>query len=176
MMIEAIIIGTSLITILIGGQMSGTSLSLAFGYGYSMEMGFIIKESQGTDQWTIRTGTRIMTSVTFGGQLLFILEMVCYAKIYLELYKNDQRIGKNLTPDDILYRKKRNVITLSGQFMTFLIEILTSILMMVTLMFYKNYMVDASLVAICHIVSNSFLSMSYVLTSPELKRHYFKFM
>ena len=162
------------LVIMIGAELAGSSLTLAFSKGYSMKLAQTIKEYHDPNPFKIKLGLwMIMAQVSFM-QILILTELICYIRIYVELYRNDHRLGpKALGKATMLRRKKRNAISLYGQVITFIMEIGVAIL--VLLMFQlKIVFFDESLYTFILIGATSTISVTHICSSGELRRHYFK--
>ena len=101
-------------------------------------------------------------------QALFVAEFVIYIRIVYKLWGNDQRMKDKISKDDFLQRKRKNVITLSGQCFSFFIEFLTSLFMIIQIAI--NDLGDTSVMPIVIITSSCIISMSQLWTSHESRR------
>lgn len=164
-----------LMMIMVGGIMAGTSLAWAFATGYSMEMGYILREASGQSIDNIKFGIRLIFSVNLIAQCCIIFELYCYISIYITMYKSDEKHKSVLSKETLTYRKKRNAITLSGQVVSFVIETILSLVVSLLLQFnpFPGFM-EEPLFPILTFVSSAVVASAQILTSPELKRHYFK--
>lgn len=162
-------------TIIVGGFMAGTSLTWAFASGCSMEMGYILREATGQSMSDINFGVRLIFSVNLIAQCFIIFELCCYISIYVTVYKSDEKHKSVLSKETLSYRKKKNAITLSGQVASFVIETTLSSVVTLLLQFnpFPGFM-EEPLFPILAFISSAVVSLFQILTSPELKRHYFK--
>ena len=110
---------------------------------------------------------RILTVVIF--QLMFVGEIVIYIKLYFTLWKHDEGMKDKITTDDLHQRKRKNIISLSGQVISFFVEFLTSLYILGII--FNQDLSDASLAPIVKITSTSIVSISQLWTSHELKRY-----
>ena len=137
-----------------------------------MEMNFIIQESKDPNLFKIKLGTWLITGTISCSQILILFELVCYVKIFKEIYKNDRRLGTNaLGKETMRARKKKNAITLYGQVINFIIEIGSAIILVVLLQFHNHF--DESIATFLLITNSAILSFTNICTSAELRRHYF---
>ena len=102
-------------------------------------------------------------------QSIFICELVIYMKLCYSLWKHDQGMKDKISDDDFRLRKKKNIITLTGQVISFFTEFFASLLLI--LVMHNDLMVNASLVPIVRILSATVISISQFWTSHELKRY-----
>lgn len=170
--------------IMFGGCLSRISLELAFAKGHSMMLNYMLEVAKDPELYRFKwRAWFILGPTTFIVNLTLILsEFMCYVKIFLELSKNDQRLGtKALGKKAMIKRRKKNVITLYGQVISFIIEIGFGLLILalfslhyITFWHYNGALLDDSISHLVLIISSSSLSLSYVCTSAELRRHYLK--
>ena len=105
-------------------------------------------------------------------QALFLAELVIYIKIWYILWKHDQGMKHLLSSKDLQQRKRKNVMTLSGQVISFFIEFIVSLFTLAQV--FNNDMADPSVMPMVIITSTSVVSMSQLWTSHESMR-YIKF-
>ena len=110
---------------------------------------------------------RILTVIIF--QLLFVGEIIIYIKLYFTLRKHDEGMKDLISTNDLRQRKRKNIISLSGQVISFFVEFFTS-LYVLGIIFNQDFS-DASLAPIVKIVSTSIVSISQLWTSHELRRY-----
>ena len=147
----------------IGGKLAGSTLSLAFARGQSLKLDLTLQQSE-----TAKLGKYLLVTVTSICQLSILFELFCYAEIYRDLYKNDLRIAKNISPGVIRSRRKRNITTLSGQVASFAIEFTFGFIVNAMLAFESH----AYMFPIFNCVVSTLISISQFFTSAELRRHY----
>ena len=122
-------------------------------------------------EWVISFGKQIHSCGVFVIQMFIIAEFIMYIILFKEFYEHNKELqNKNslgISVDKLFKRQKKNVITLSGQCFTFVIEIV------ITLVAQFAIHLDFS-----PLNSNLFLSTllvaSYFVASDELKTFYFK--
>ena len=90
----------------------------------------------------------------------------------------DKHVAKSLTKEVILARKRRNVITLSGQVVTFVVENFAMIMVSLVLNGHSDHHpeTNAALISIfLALVIADGLACLQLLISSELRKHYLKF-
>ena len=105
-------------------------------------------------------------------QALFLGEFGIYVKICYTLWRHDKRMKGKISNNDMQQRKRKNVITLSGQVISFFVEFLTSLFTVAQI--FNSDMADPSVMPLVIIASTTIISMSQLWTSHECKR-YIKF-
>ena len=100
---------------------------------------------------------------------MFVGEMIIYIKLYFTLWKHDENMKDKISTDDLHQRKRKNIISLSGQVISFFVEFLTSIFILANI--FNQDFADASFTPIVKIISTSIVSISQLWTSHELKRY-----
>ena len=105
-------------------------------------------------------------------QALFLAEVVIYIKIWYILWKHNQGMKHLISNKDLQQRKRKNVITLSGQVISFSIEFIVSLFTLAQV--FNNDMADPSVMPLVLITSASIISMAQLWTSHESMR-YIKF-
>ena len=105
-------------------------------------------------------------------QALFLAEVVIYIKIWYILWKHNQGMKHLISNKDLQQRKRKNVITLSGQVISFSVEFIVSLFTLAQV--FNNDMADPSVMPLVLITSASIISMAQLWTSHESMR-YIKF-
>ena len=177
MAIEWIVVGGALVT-------SATLFSMygwekAPNYQYCKDIGHEQVETLRNykiDQYNtlVFMGTQVFLGLV--GRSFILLELLIYLWIVYHLWKHDEENFRDKIITDQMRRARnhKNVITLRGQVITFLIEILYSIY----LIFHNAQadFVDASFTSISLIISSTIISLVQILTSHEMmrfvKRHF----
>ena len=96
-------------------------------------------------------------------------EMIIYIRLCYTLWNHDEGMKNKISLDDLRQRKMKNIITLSGQVISFFVEIFISVLPFATI--FNQNLVDASFFPISFIISTSIISIVQLWTSHELKRY-----
>ena len=100
---------------------------------------------------------------------MFVGEILIYMKLYYTLWNHDESIKNKITDDDLRQRKRKNIIGLSGQVVTFFVEFFGSLIIIANI--FNQNLINASVAPIINIVVTSIISISQLLTSHELKRY-----
>ena len=100
---------------------------------------------------------------------MFVGEMIIYIRLYYTLWNHDEGMKNKITFDDLRQRKRKNIITLSGQVISFFVEFLVSLVIIANI--FNQNLVDESLLPIVSITSTSVISIAQLWTSHELKRY-----
>ena len=97
-------------------------------------------------------------------------EMIIYIRLCYTLWNHDEGMKNKITFDDLRQRKRKNIISLSGQVITFFVEFLISMHLIVI---NQNLfdLSDVSIFPILFITSTSIISVVQLWTSHELKRY-----
>ena len=170
--LQIVMVSTLVGIVVCGGVLADTNLSWSFVLGYSMEMSKIISEAKGQDIETIHIGMSLVMTANVMAQLLVLFELGCYIRIYISLHKNDKKVKMSLTKKAFSSRRKKNVMTLSGQIINFVMETLLTTI--VTLLYTQHGLIEESNFPLSIVISSSVVAVASILTSPELKKYYFK--
>ena len=159
-----------------GAWLSSICLGESFAKGHSNKMSYLLEEAKDPELFQFKFRIFLITgpSSFMINQTLILFETMCYIKIFEELKSNDQRLGtKALGEKAMMKRKKKNVLTLRGQFISFIVETGFGILISTFYFFpFFNIHLDESLSIFVLIISSNSLSFTYLCTSAELRRHY----
>ena len=112
----------------------------------------------------------IFAFLGFTGRFCMLLELVIYFWIIYRLWKQDEENYKDkvITNDTRKERKHKNVVTLRGQVLTFVIEMSCSIY--IAIHNSDPAFVDASTKSIFLIISSTMISVVQIITSNEMMR------
>ena len=94
-------------------------------------------------------------------------EMIIYIRLCYVLWNHDEGMKDKISSDDLRQRKRKNIISLSGQVITFFVE---SLLSLYAIAFSQN-LIDVSIFPILFITTTSMISVVQLWTSHELKRY-----
>ena len=128
-------------------------------------------EVTGPLEWMRPLGKQLQASGMVLLQIFVVAELVMYIILFKDLYchnkelKNGNSLG--LSADTLRKRQKKNVITLFGQCLSFVIEIVGTFIITFPIQGSIN---DGPI----RIFLAALLVASYFVASPELKRFYFK--
>ena len=94
-------------------------------------------------------------------------EMIIYIRLCYVLWNHDEGMKDKISSDDLRQRKRKNIISLSGQVITFFVEFLFPLYAMA----FGQNLIDVSIFPILFITSTSIISVVQLWTSHELKRY-----
>ena len=146
-----------------------------------MSMDMIIQKASGaSSEWSISVGMKFVNTWFICGQMFVLVEMSIYIILFRHFYtdnvKKEQK-GLGLPPDTIKKRKKQNVITLSGQSVSFVVETIAVTIGQLLIFFHKSshdsQFPDGSLASSFIIPFSATLTITFFVASPELRRFYF---
>ena len=121
-------------------------------------------------EWRVSLGTQIYTCMVILIQIFIITELIMYIILFKDLFDHNNELKNRklsgLSAENLQKRQRKNVITLSGQGLTFVIEFVMSVVFhfVVQIDFYPSYI--SQFIQIL-------LVFSHIVTSPELRRFYF---
>ena len=102
-------------------------------------------------------------------QLMSVCEIIIYIRIYHTLWNHDEGMKNKISSNELCQRKRKNIIGLSGQVISFVVEFCTWMLTIAYTLIPIS--VDASLVPIIMAAFTSITSISQLWASHELKRY-----
>ena len=146
-------------------------ISISIAKGYTVEMGKIIQANQ-SDQNSIQIGHFLIRMATLGLVASAVPQVACYIAIIRYLNQNDKKVKACLSQTTISNRRKRNVVTLTGQVICFGIT-LSTLVFVNSILAWKIPGFDESVYSLTFVASSAAMSIVPFLTSPELRRHYF---
>ena len=114
-------------------------------------------------------GQLLRTSQVVIGMGLGIAEATIYVRICYGLWKHDIRMKDKISNNDFQQRKRKNVITLSGQLSSFIVELVGQFFVLAQI--FNNELADPSVMAINFIKYSTFVSLSQLWCSHELMRY-----
>ena len=129
----------------------------------------IISKHSGASQEDIQFGFELILFVLYIGFVLILLEIGMYIFLFYHLYKYDQLNLARVSLNTIKYRRKRNVMTLSGQAIAFFLETCMTLIVHFMLK-YEGSIVGTSFFTTYLAFTSAALSMSYFIANPELRR------
>lgn len=152
----------------------GTSIIYQFCRGHSAVMDEVIMKYQGTTDETMQTGQVLFHSVILIGQLSMITELIIYVNLFNIQRRHNHNLSRDRTipQDQIQARHRKNVITLSGQGLTFLVRIFLAMLIHFLIYFRPAGFIDPASFPMWRIIVGSMYEVTYFLSSPELRRFY----
>ena len=147
-----------------------------------MSMDMIIQKASGaSSEWSISVGMKFVNTWFICGQMFVLVEMSIYIILFRHFYTHNvllkkEKQGLGLHPDTIKKRKKQNVITLSGQSVSFVVETIAVTIGQLLIFFHKSHdsqFPDGSLASSFIIPFSATLTVTFFVASPELRRFYF---
>ena len=103
-----------------------------------MAMDLIILEASGTSEWEISFGTNLQKTGLFYCQIFVISEIIAYAMLFKHLHDyNLEAEHRNLgiSKEILKQRKRKNVVSFSGEFLFFTIEIAATTILQLIIKF-----------------------------------------
>ena len=146
----------------------GSSNTHEFCRGYTTKMAHVVMK-QTEDEKDF--GKDHLHATILFAQSFNILEFICYVVVYWKLLEQNKSFLNILQKDVLEKRAKKNTITLTGQAITFSVEITYSVLMQVLMHFgtLGGYFEPGALPCF-GVVAMGAITASQVLVSPELRR------
>ena len=142
-----------------------------------MAMDHILMKYSGTSDRAISVGTSFTRTVILYCMLIAVFEMVAYIILFKQLHTYNQKLESKklgLSKDSLSKRKRKNIISFVGEFVSFIIEMFFGIVMQLVLVFNTaNYF--SGFIPIFGMVVHSSLTIVFFMASPELKRFYFDY-
>ncbi len=107
-----------------------------------------------------------------------LLELLCYVSIFLDRYTFDRRMVGKLKPEVVNQRMKGNTVALSTQVVMFAIEVMFQLLLALRNMLMAGDTQEpevtvAPFISMQLVVMIATLSVTALISSSELKKHYF---
>ena len=136
-----------------------------------MTMDHIIKEASGTPEWDISLGTNLTKTGLIYCEVLIVMELIIYAILFKHLHDHNLKAEKSnlgLSKEILNQRKRKNVISFVGEFISFVIE--CSVPILIQLMVAYNF--NHSLPIIGPFLDFA-LVIAFFVSSPEIRRFYF---
>ena len=108
-----------------------------------MAMDHILMKYSGTSDWAISVGTSFTRTVILYCMLIVFVELVVYIILFKRLHTYNQGLESKklgLSKDSLSKRKRKNIISFVGEFVTFIIEMIFGIVLQMVLVFNSaNY-------------------------------------
>ena len=136
-----------------------------------MAMDHILMKYSGTSDWTISVGTSFTTTAIIYCMIIIFFELIAYTILFKQLHTYNQELESKklgLSKESLSRRKRRNIISFVGEFVSFIIETIFGIVMQLAL---ANNSANhfSGLIPIIGMVAQSALTIVFVMASPELK-------
>ena len=100
---------------------------------------------------------------------LSCVETMIYIRLCYGLWKHDKRMRDKISNNDFQQRKRKNVITLSGQMISFIVEWIVTFYLIAQVS--NNDLADPSVMPLALITSSTIISTSQLWSSHELIRY-----
>ena len=102
-----------------------------------------------------------------------LVEMCCYCAIFYQIFKDNKLNRSNLPQKEIIKRENKNVVTLTGQVVSFIIEIFSQMIVQIIFRFSNEAKLVKTLFFPLYVsIALTAISISFFFSSHELKRHY----
>ena len=142
-----------------------------------MEMEHIIFEAPGKSQWNTSTGTKFFHTAMFYMLMFNIAEMIIYVILFTHIYSHNKDLCKKgnslgLSKHTLKIRKRQNVLTLGGQFASFVVVSIMNIIIQIVYVFQISSV--ATTPPLSTIIFSAAITMLFFIASPELQRFYFR--
>ena len=129
----------------------------------------MMQEGISVDQ--IQFGKRLLSGSVAIIQVCVLLEFLSYISIYWSLTEQNKSFIKIVQDDVLKKRAKKNIITLTGQALTFIVELTYSMFAQLLIHYGPELGVFVSGVLPCGlIVTMAAYTTTQILSSPELRR------
>ena len=140
-----------------------------------MVMDHILMQYSGTSDWTISVGTSFTTTATIYCMLFIFFELIAYIILFKQSHTYNQELENKklgLSKESLSKRKRGNIISFVGEFVSFILEIIFCTFVQLVLV-YNTANHFSGFVPILGMVVQSALTIVFFIASPELKRFYF---
>ena len=144
-------------------QNLGSTDALEFCRGYSTRMTQVLMNITLEEQ---EFGMVQLHATILFLQSFIILEFICYLVVYWSLREQNKSFINIVQEDVLKARTKKNTITLSGQAITFLVEVTFSILLQISV----HFVFGLGALTVAGLVAMGAITASQILSSPELRR------
>ena len=141
-----------------------------------MAMDHILMKYSGASDWAISVGTSFTRTVIIYCMLIVFVELVAYIILFKRLHTYNQQLESKklgLSKDSLSKRKRKNIISFVGEFVTFIIEMIFGIVLQMVLVNSANHF--SGFIPMIGMLVHSALTIVFFMASPELKRFYFNF-
>lgn len=133
--------------------------------GHTRLMGIILA---GRSEEYRNIGSTIFSLNIGVGQFLIICEFIIYVWIFCYLYKKSKS-NTAVSKEMFQKGKRRNQITLFGQSLTFIVRLLLTIALQILFVLIPG---DTTVFAFVQIFSSAAVTVSFLVSSPEMRRKY----
>ncbi len=104
-----------------------------------------------------------------------VVELRCYVSIFQDQHARDKRMIGPLKREVVQRRIRGNIITLSTQVLMFVLEIFTTVMLLIQAFLASKAfgMLATPIASLCLVVQGAILSSISLIANPELRKHYF---
>lgn len=148
---------------IIGGVWSNQAMGLMTAKGYSTRMENIINPK------TNEVGVWMITGVGVLVTSLIMVELTCYACIYVQLYRNDEKMKTSFSKEQFQFRRRRNALSLSTQVIGTLVELVGGI---TGSLIISLQIMDSSGFLLISSMTSALVSALHVVGSMEMRKYY----
>ena len=142
-----------------------------------MAMDHILTKYSGTSDWTISVGTNFTTTAIIYCMIIILFELIAYIILFKQMHTYNQELESKklgLSKESLYRRRRRNIISFVGEFVSFLIEIIFCTFVQLVVV-YNSANHFSGFTPILGMVVQSALTIVFFMASPELKRFYFDY-
>ena len=154
--LEWVTLGILFVMFCIGNNLRGPRTRTLFSCGDQS------KENTELEEW-ILIGKQYQTFALIVIQIFIVAEFIMYIILFKDMFDHNKELQNGnslgLSADNLQKRQRKNVITLSGQAFTFVVEFVISVLF---------HFATHEPIPIGQIL----IAFSYIVTSPELRQFY----
>ena len=145
---------------------------LDFCRGYTKDMSYIISEFKNKDPERTHLGKTMKSIALILGKLIILFEFICYVTIMVSVYLHDRKLANNKVIDTQIMkqRSKKNAVTMTGQFLSFMVELGYAIFTLLLYDYDGWGMIRYENVSILLIFCWTGITVIQVATSPEIRR------
>ena len=145
---------------------------MSYCQGYSLKMSKVLTQASGVSLEEINTASSLMFLIVCCVQAIIMAELGIYLLLFYHLYQNNELVKASISEDVLKSRRKRNLITLTGQFATFVVE--TSVSVVIQIAYITSEEIEGSGISFMFVSTTALMTICHFWASPELKRFYFK--
>ena len=95
-----------------------------------MAMDHILMKYSGASDWTISVGTSFTTTAIIYCMIIILFELIAYIILFKQLHTYNQELESKklgLSKESLCRRRRRNIISFVGEFVSFILEIICMI-------------------------------------------------
>lgn len=155
---------------------SASGPTFEFCHGHSVNVDKIILEYQRLDTADIEFDSKLLLIGGVPLQIIHFAELLIYFYLYVYQYNHNKNMVRNgvLSGERLRQRQQRNVVTMSGQAMTFLVQLTFFAIAQVSINVKSVQVLEPASLPVYLIVVSALVSLTQICASPEMRDHYFK--